>query len=78
MHLQVQLRYVSYLPFHNPLIFFRLSVQRLRTLQQKKEAQAKSARRDVALLVERGRIETARVKAENSTYVTSFDRMIYI
>ncbi|KAF9011051.1 regulator of Vps4 activity in the MVB pathway-domain-containing protein [Cyathus striatus] len=42
----------------------RLSVQRLRTLQQKKEAQAKASRRDIALLLERGKIETARVKVE--------------
>lgn len=43
-----------------------LSVQRLRTLQEKKEAQAKSARRDIATLLERGKLETARVKVENS------------
>ncbi|KAL0951788.1 hypothetical protein HGRIS_008458 [Hohenbuehelia grisea] len=42
----------------------RLSVQRLRTLQQKKEAQAKAARRDIASLIERGKIETARIKVE--------------
>ncbi|RDB28634.1 IST1 [Hypsizygus marmoreus] len=43
----------------------RLSVQRLRTLQQKKEAQAKATRRDIATLIERGKIETARVKVES-------------
>jgi len=43
----------------------RLSIQRLRTLQEKKEAQAKSARRDIATLLERGKLETARVKVEN-------------
>ncbi|PPQ90948.1 hypothetical protein CVT25_008259 [Psilocybe cyanescens] len=42
----------------------KLSVQRLRTLQQKKEAQAKTARRDIASLIERGKIETARIKVE--------------
>ncbi|KAL4070504.1 regulator of Vps4 activity in the MVB pathway-domain-containing protein [Scleroderma citrinum] len=42
----------------------RLSVQRLRTLQQKKEAQAKSARRDIAVLLEKGKVESARVKVE--------------
>ncbi|KAL0576873.1 Vacuolar protein sorting-associated protein ist1 [Marasmius crinis-equi] len=42
----------------------RLSVQRLRTLQQKKEAQAKAARRDIASLIERGKIETAKIKVE--------------
>jgi len=41
-----------------------LSVQRLRTLQQKKEAQAKASRRDIATLIERGKIETARIKVE--------------
>lgn len=44
----------------------RLSVQRLRILQDKKGAQAKSARRDIATLIERGKLETARVKTENS------------
>ncbi|KAF8578603.1 DUF292-domain-containing protein [Ramaria rubella] len=43
----------------------RLAVQRLRMLQQKKEAQAKSSRRDIATLIERGKLETARVKVEN-------------
>ncbi|KAK0481524.1 DUF292-domain-containing protein [Armillaria novae-zelandiae] len=43
----------------------RISVQRLRTLQEKKGAQAKASRRDIATLIERGRIETARVKVES-------------
>ncbi|EED80888.1 predicted protein, partial [Postia placenta Mad-698-R] len=43
----------------------RLAVQRLRTLQEKKTAQAKAARRDIALLLEKGKIETARIKVEN-------------
>ncbi|KAI0375493.1 DUF292-domain-containing protein [Pilatotrama ljubarskyi] len=43
----------------------RLGVQRLRTLQEKKNAQAKSARRDIALLLEKGKVETARIKVEN-------------
>ncbi|KAH0837929.1 DUF292-domain-containing protein [Lanmaoa asiatica] len=42
----------------------RLSVQRLRTMQQKREAQAKSSRRDIALLLEKGKIESARIKVE--------------
>ncbi|OAX42098.1 DUF292-domain-containing protein, partial [Rhizopogon vinicolor AM-OR11-026] len=42
----------------------RLSVQRLRIAQQKKEAQAKSSRRDIALLLEKGKTESARVKVE--------------
>jgi vacuolar protein sorting-associated protein IST1 len=37
-------------------------------LQQKKEAQAKSTRRDIAALIERGKIETARIKIETSTH----------
>ena len=44
----------------------RLGVQRLRTLQEKKTAQAKAARRDIALLLEKGKVETARIKVENS------------
>jgi hypothetical protein len=46
----------------------RLSVQRLRTLQQKKEAQAKASRRDIASLLERGKEETARIKVESRAY----------
>lgn len=45
-----------------------MSVQRLRTLQQKKEAQAKSSRRDIASLLERGKEETARIKVESRAY----------
>jgi len=37
----------------------------LRTLQEKKEAQAKTARRDIATLLERGKTETARIKVES-------------
>jgi len=43
----------------------RLGVQRLRTLQEKKGAQAKASRRDIALLLEKNKLETARVKVEN-------------
>ncbi|CAE6476255.1 unnamed protein product [Rhizoctonia solani] len=43
----------------------RLAVQRLRMVQQKQEALAKKARRDIATLVEKGKIETARVRVEN-------------
>ena len=54
-----------------------LSVQRLRTLQQKKEAQAKSSRRDIATLIEKGKIETARIKIESSTLAKGL-RMSYL
>jgi len=42
-----------------------LATQRLKTLQEKKESVAKAARRDIATLVERGKIETARIKTES-------------
>jgi len=42
-----------------------LAIQRLRTLQEKKTAQAKTARRDIALLLEKSKLETARIKVEN-------------
>lgn len=45
-------------------------MQRLRTLQEKKAAQAKASRRDIAVLLEKGKVETARIKVENSTYPT--------
>jgi len=43
----------------------RIAVQRLRTLQEKKGAQAKLARREIATLVEQQKIEKARVKVES-------------
>ncbi|KAF7794348.1 hypothetical protein EIP86_005482 [Pleurotus ostreatoroseus] len=43
----------------------RLGVQRLRTLQEKKAAQAKASRRDIAVLLEKNKVETARIKVEN-------------
>ncbi|KAI0685089.1 DUF292-domain-containing protein [Cytidiella melzeri] len=49
----------------------RLGVQRLRTLQEKKAAQAKASRRDIALLLEKGKLETARIKVENSENTVS-------
>jgi Regulator of Vps4 activity in the MVB pathway len=57
-------RWVRYLV----LIQLSLSVQRLRTMQQKKEAQAKASRRDIATLIERGKIETARIKIESRRF----------
>ncbi|EJC98801.1 DUF292-domain-containing protein [Fomitiporia mediterranea MF3/22] len=42
----------------------RIAVQRLRLLQEKKEAQAKTARRDIATLLEQAKLEKARVKVE--------------
>lgn len=50
-------------------------MQRLRTLQEKKEAQAKAARRDIATLLERGKAETARIKVESSN---SYFRLISV
>lgn len=37
-------------------------------LQEKKEAQAKAARREIATLLEQQKLEKARVKVENSVY----------
>jgi vacuolar protein sorting-associated protein IST1 len=50
-------------------------VQRLRTLQEKKGAQAKASRRDIATLLERGKVETARIKVESSN---SYFRLISV
>ena len=52
----------------------RLAIQRLRTLQEKKGAQAKAARRDIAMLLEKAKLETARIKVENSAWQGSFAR----
>ncbi|WWC73411.1 uncharacterized protein I206_107378 [Kwoniella pini CBS 10737] len=42
----------------------KLSIQRLRTLQEKKLALAKSSRREIADLLNKNRIETARLRVE--------------
>ncbi|PWN39124.1 DUF292-domain-containing protein [Ceraceosorus guamensis] len=42
----------------------KLVVQRLKMLQEKKTSMSKKDRRDVASLVERGKVETARIKTE--------------
>lgn len=55
----------------------RLSIQRLRILQQKKEAQAKATRRDIATLLERGKVETAKVKVEASMHYPMLPLAIY-
>ncbi|WFD30432.1 Vacuolar protein sorting-associated protein ist1 [Malassezia sp. CBS 17886] len=46
-------------------IQLRLAIQRARMLQEKKEALAKRARLDIADLVKKGKLETARVKTES-------------
>ncbi|KAG8853128.1 hypothetical protein FRB96_008379 [Tulasnella sp. 330] len=42
----------------------RLAVQRLRGLEEKKEALAKKARRDIATLLEKGKVDTAKLRVE--------------
>lgn len=42
----------------------KLSIQRLRTLQEKKLALAKKSRREIADLVQKGRTETAKLRVE--------------
>jgi vacuolar protein sorting-associated protein IST1 len=42
-----------------------MAVQRLRTTQEKKESVAKQSRREIANLIEKGKLETARIKVEN-------------
>lgn len=53
-------------PWHAPKakVQLRLATQRLRMLQEKKLALAKQSRRDIADLVTKGRIETARLRVE--------------
>ena len=48
-----------------PLIPCRIAIQRLRTLQEKKQSLAKQSRREIALFIEKGKLETARIKTEN-------------
>lgn len=42
----------------------KLTIQRCKMLQEKKEAMAKQSRRDISSLVEKGKLETARIKTE--------------
>ena len=48
----------------DPQVQLKLSIQRLRTLQEKKLALAKKSRRDIADLLLKNRIETARLRVE--------------
>jgi len=43
----------------------RIAIQRLRTTQEKKQSLAKQSRREIALYLEKGKLETARIKTEN-------------
>ncbi|ODO00528.1 hypothetical protein L198_02847 [Cryptococcus wingfieldii CBS 7118] len=47
-----------------PQVQLKLSIQRLRTLQQKKHALAKASRRSIADLLAQGRVETCRLRVE--------------
>lgn len=47
-----------------PQVQLKLSIQRLRTLQEKKLALAKKSRRDIADLLLKNRVETARLRVE--------------
>lgn len=53
-------------PFHaaKTKVQLKLTAQRCQMLQGKKEALAKTARKEIAGLVERGKLETARIKTE--------------
>ena len=53
-------------PWNGPKtkVQLKLTSQRCSLLQEKKNAMAKKDRREIASLVERGKIETARVKTE--------------
>lgn len=43
----------------------KLAIARLRMLQQRDEAMSKAARRQMALLLEQGKVESARIRVEN-------------
>jgi hypothetical protein len=51
-------------PAHPAQIQIKLSIQRLRSLQEKKLALAKKSRREIADLLQKGRVETARLRVE--------------
>jgi vacuolar protein sorting-associated protein IST1 len=48
----------------NVQVQIRLSIQRLRTLQEKRLALAKKSRREIADLLVKGRLETSRLRVE--------------
>lgn len=50
---------------HRLKVQLKLAVNRLRLLQQKKDAIAKQQRRELATLVETGRVEFARIRCEH-------------
>jgi len=48
----------------DPQVQIRLSIQRLRTLQEKRLALAKKSRREIADLLLKGRLETSKLRVE--------------
>jgi vacuolar protein sorting-associated protein IST1 len=52
--------------FQSSLLLLKpsLAVQRLRTTQEKKESLTKSSRREIATLIEKGKLEKAKIRVE--------------
>jgi len=55
-----------------------MAIQRIQTLREKKEALAKAARRDIATLIERKRLETARIKVESIIHDDTYIELLEI
>ena len=60
------------------LVQLRMSVNRLRLMQQKQTALAKQARRDLAQLLDQGKEESAKIRVENIIREDLFVEMLEI
>jgi hypothetical protein len=69
---------ISYAKAYNDVVQLKMSVNRLRLMQQKQTALAKQARRELAQLLDQGKEESARIRVENIIREDLFVEMLEI
>jgi hypothetical protein len=69
---------ISYANAYYDVVQLKMSVNRLRLMQQKQTALAKQARRELAQLLDQGKEESARIRVENIIREDLFVEMLEI
>jgi hypothetical protein len=69
---------ISYAKAYDDVVQLKMSVNRLRLMQQKQTALAKQARRELAQLLDQGKEESARIRVENIIREDLFVEMLEI
>lgn len=69
---------ISYGKADDDVVQLKMSVNRLRLMQQKQTALAKQARRELAQLLDQGKEESARIRVENIIREDLFIEMLEI